>query len=857
MSDPNTNRAPWTGIATKAGAFVITLLLASLVITARESRVTGGFDDPVTVRVSGVARLIVPTEPPKDPDVDPTRWVVQTRSTLIPLDDSDARGLTPGQTVRATYTEGEGLDGIVRAQSVAPSYAPIADRRLLVVPVQWADRPMSATQLANATRTQSEITAWWGAASGGVEALTVRQTPVVNVTPAVVCDDYGVRDQVLAWVKTSEFANWPTNTALLWPENSGCWYGGLGQMPGSFTWMNSTSAKVWVHELGHNMGLPHANACTWEYPGTPYSVFTPAQPSYLSRCRHMEYGNRYDVMGAGNDLSNGFNVQYMNMIGWLADTQVAPWDGGDRTFRLSIATDTAATTRAVKIPAAKLLGSLDEGDYWLQYRAKGPGRYTDDVAGVILMMKPSLDHLSGLKFDKSGLAGYGTFSWLCPISAKAGEWNANYFLSPGVPFDDRLGRFRITLLSIDSSAATLRVQPGPARQLITASDVTATPVSDETGTPTGAVRVDWNAAGLAENTFAEPAIWTAAVGPGGPSCSVPVFARTCTISRVPRNQPLNVTVSATGPPGTGVTVGPTTEPVPITPPLISADSTVSETTAEIRAKVDDDGGLPITSFTVIRENGPACDASTAACIFTDLPSNHTTNFVVQATNGAGQRSRVVPVTTQRRIPAAPVGFYLTDGSTDTITVDAHPLDIHNVTSIDLSCSGPRRNTSYRQWLLEKTFDYTGTPVVLTRDNTVGPISKCYATATARMDAEWGGWSMTGYYALLKRGRAPVDKPEGGTDGGTVTTVPVDNPITLSVKGTRFERGRYVVRWTARSRDGKTVKVTVPKFGSRKCVYRTRTSCVVVGLRPGKTYSVVFVGKTSTATKKVKFSIKAR
>jgi hypothetical protein len=286
---------------------------------------------------------------------------------------------------------------------------------------------------------------------------------------------------------------------------------------------------------------------------------------------------------------------------------------------------------------------------------------------------------------------------------------------------------------------------------------------------------------------------------------------------------------------------------------VEADHTLDETEVEIRARVEDDGGMPVTSFTVTRENGPSCDATASVCRFTDLPANFTTNFVVQATNGVGQRSRTLQITTERRVPSRPSGSYVTAGSTDTITVDAHPLDRWNATQIFLDCYGLRRGSKSRSWSMEKELDYSGSPLVVTRDNKIGTISQCSATASVRVDDEWGGYSMYSGTTRLKAGKTPVVTP----GDGTVNTVPVPNPITLSVKATRFERGRYVVRWTAKSRDGKTVKVTVPKFGSRRCVYRTRTSCVVVGLRPGKTYSVVFVGKTSTATKKVKFSIKAR
>jgi hypothetical protein len=228
---------------------------------------------------------------------------------------------------------------------------------------------------------------------------------------------------------------------------------------------------------------------------------------------------------------------------------------------------------------------------------------------------------------------------------------------------------------------------------------------------------------------------------------------------------------------------------------------------------------------------------------------------MRSTNPHGTRVMNVAVSTLMRRPAAPVGSITLSGSKETITVDVHPLDRFNATDIYGSCWG-MTPTGHDFWSAETNVPYRGEPVVFTRDTSAGRTAECRVYA---LNLQKGMSPM----ALIRPGRPATDGggdgPTGGTDddGGTVNTVPVDNPIALSVKATRFQRGRYVVRWTARSRDGMTVTVTVPKFGSRKCVPRTRTSCVVVGLRPGKTYKVVFVGKTSVASKKVNFSIRAR
>jgi hypothetical protein len=712
---------------------------------------------------------------------------------------------------------------------------------------------MSATRLAEATSTQAELAAWWPAASSGIETLTVRQAPVLQVTPGKQCDDFGVEKQVTAWVSTSEYAPWVTNTALLWPEKSGCWYGGLGYMPGYFTWMNTTRAKTWAHELGHNMGLPHANNCIAPLTDNQGPGPLNARPSYLSKCRFTEYGNHLDIMGGARDLSNGYNVDYLSRIGWLGNTQLAEWDGSSRTYQLARSNDATGSTRAIKIPSVKMLGTLDEGEFWVQFKPKPLPNYTDNGSGVFVMMKPSLDYLKGMGFDPETIAATNGATWLCSISlAKGGlpgytGWSSTSYLEPNIPFDDRLGRFRITLVSLDSTTATVRVEPGPARNVVSATNVKTTPVLDDSGVQTGGVKVEWAAVAPDDSATAEPSVWTATLFPGGSACSVSVFARSCTVYRVPRSVPLVAVVSGTAPAGKSVAAGIPVEPVPNSPPLVSAETTAGETTVEVRAQVIDDGGLPVSAIVVTKVDGPSCDATVSRCAFSELPANHTTTFRVEASNSSGKRMVNVDVTTLPRLPAAPVGSLSSNGTTETVTIDASPLDRFNVASIYLTCFRNDKNGTGSWTSFGDPLPYTGVPVEKVFDSTRWKIYRCDAYA---MSTKVRGLSAP---AVIVPGGS--QKGNNGTDGGEVTPVPVVNPITLSVRAERFARGRYVVRWTAKSRDGKSVRVTIPKFGSRKCATRTRNSCVVVGLRTGKTYSVTFVAKTSSATKKTRFSIK--
>lgn len=68
-----------------------------------------------------------------------------------------------------------------------------------------------------------------------------------------------------------------------------------------------------AHEMGHSLGLQHANA--WLCDNTVISG---------SSCGHAEYYNKFDVMGFGKSADNlfGISAYYRWALGWIADSDV-------------------------------------------------------------------------------------------------------------------------------------------------------------------------------------------------------------------------------------------------------------------------------------------------------------------------------------------------------------------------------------------------------------------------------------------------------------------------------------------------------------------------------------------------------
>ena len=141
-------------------------------------------------------------------------------------------------------------------------------------------------------------------------------------------------------------------------------WGGLGYVGAPGSWIRNTSSTgTTAHELGHNLGLNHANF--WDTGGQ--SIFGPNgnDPDGV------EYGDNYDTMGSGGS-SRPYNARYRAYLNWIVPGEVVT-AATNGIYRLGAYDRTNSTgTRAIRILRS---GSGGTNSFWLEFRQRAAGNY--------------------------------------------------------------------------------------------------------------------------------------------------------------------------------------------------------------------------------------------------------------------------------------------------------------------------------------------------------------------------------------------------------------------------------------------------------------------------------------------------
>jgi hypothetical protein len=213
----------------------------------------------------------------------------------------------------------------------------------------WTDKLLLKTRAFFLEASYGKVDIEW--------TVTPWLTPPQDIPPWTVFDP---QLTALGFVK-SQF----NKTVFLTPRLTGY---GKGYASGYGAWVaggNDYAFFALPHELGHTLGLPHAQSLqigTTEAVGEDEILHIPPLTVHTGGSRNST-GDRCSPMSYSGGLTH-FSAPEKVRLGWItAET----WDGAPRTYELVAASVAGLGTRAVMIP----MGMFNsQRTYWLEYRTK-------------------------------------------------------------------------------------------------------------------------------------------------------------------------------------------------------------------------------------------------------------------------------------------------------------------------------------------------------------------------------------------------------------------------------------------------------------------------------------------------------
>lgn len=211
-----------------------------------------------------------------------------------------------------------------------------------------------------------------------------------------------------------------------------CQFRGVGdEIGGRRVALQSPTAAT--HELGHILGLDHANSISCTGPGGQLVPLS-------ANCGVSDYGDVYDTMGLiGNGL---FNAIYENALGWM-NGQIVNLAAGDysQTMTLKPLSEIAQSPRAVRL----VDGSTT---LWIEYRQPTgldlPSEPTGEGFGVLVHRQVGPTH-----------TGSTTTSQLLDMSPEGSSLDSA--LPVGQTWADPLGEMKITVNGANAKGAMVTI----------------------------------------------------------------------------------------------------------------------------------------------------------------------------------------------------------------------------------------------------------------------------------------------------------------------------------------------------------------------------------------------------------------
>ena len=744
-----------------------------------------------------------------------SEWVASIGDRMVPVRTADALEMESGTRIDmpagavasvsslepADLQRGRLVRGVRKSEL-------LTNRQLTVVPVQWPGAAWKDADRANVDAIVSQLTPWWNAMSARQETLTVRVTSTVDVSvvnSAGECEFAEMANYARKHIDDLGLENKTDNLMVTFTSDTkDCGFAGLGEVGGPTSWTYAAPgyAGVWAHELGHNLGLPHANSCNAGVPLT-----------YLTTCADVEYGNNADVMGSSN-LTSFFSPTFLVAASFLPATNTAMWTGVSSTYTLVRADRTDLGITAVRIPATN--EAAGDNTFWLQYNpnriGQVPAAASPANGGVAITMEPSANFASN-SIAADGVIGLAnSTAYICDLTAPTSDLSSRDLttdprLVAGSSWTDPRDRFTVTLVSVNGTSAVVRVDPVSAPSVWAYSTVTATP--DSSGLTNMTVAWQPNLSNMGSH---EPTHWVVDT-PEDPSkaCLTQIHELSCVLSGVSRSATYTPRVVGTNGPARSAASTAGSTAVPVGPPTFTATFTATDIELKASVTVGDGGGTVQGTPTIEIAGLPPCALTVNAvtvCTFTGLPRRASHVLTARGTNEAGTREKKFTAATLAGVPETPELRGKMAGSDLVVEISPSLMDEANVDYYYLQCS-----VGNKPWSKLLPADIAHVPFGTIKVPAVkGKDTWCYSALIA-MGATKQFTSDFGSVKVTKAGKVTAGK------------------LTLSAAADGAKKGVISVKWTAKDSLGKNITVSVNP-SKKSCAKKSALSCLVSGLPSG-------------------------
>ncbi len=291
-------------------------------------------------------------------------------------------------------------EGGTVAAAIGRAYQNTGSKSILVIPVQFPDQAGSPWS-SDAVRDTgvSQIQSYFSTASYGAfnlnnaTVISLQTLPSNRSTYRTGAGEYSSAILTTLATDASTLATAagynPANYDFVsFVINHNLWSGiaGVAYLGDKYSFIDGDGAEtsaVYIHELGHNLGLWHAGS--WD----PTSNVPDSSSGTTS-----EYGNRFDAMGDTWTYSYDqlhFNASFKNALDWLPDSYVTTATT-DVTMDLYAMDRTQVNGRkyAIKLTAGITLDGVSNLDYWVEFRSRYTG--VDTIQNGVLIYTANTTH---------------------------------------------------------------------------------------------------------------------------------------------------------------------------------------------------------------------------------------------------------------------------------------------------------------------------------------------------------------------------------------------------------------------------------------------------------------------------------